>query len=106
MSLEITEDAAVLRSCFDHMFSAEFCGSKAADWSVSLACPVCVALRTTDVEESMRNNDQIFRRIVSQLQKTQPLVVLVQSSSVPTVVRDAVRSAISAIAAELGIQVN
>ena len=86
IAMEISKDNAILLSKFDSMFSANFCGCKAAEYFGEVVDSLCVVLPETDLEDTLEAHDQFFRRILAKLsacEKTEqrmPFVFLINSS--------------------------
>jgi hypothetical protein len=81
----MSDRAAFLYTAFDSMFSAKFCGSKAADFCGSTSNGLCLLMSAKDVTETLTGYDQIFRRVMKKLQAgaspVQSILFLVKSDS-------------------------
>ena len=81
----MSDRAAFLYTAFDSMFSAKFCGSKAADFCGSTSNGLCLLMSAKDVTETLTGYDQIFRRVMKKLQAgaspIQSILFLVKSDS-------------------------
>ena len=85
LCLDMSDRAAFLYTAFDSMFSAKFCGSKAADFCGSTSNGLCLLMSAKDVTETLTGYDQIFRRVMKKLQAgaspVQSILFLVKSDS-------------------------
>ena len=85
LCLDMSDRAAFLYTAFDSMFSAKFCGSKAADFCGSTSNGLCFLMSAKDVTETLTGYDQIFRRVMKKLQAgaspVQSILFLVKSDS-------------------------
>ncbi len=107
------DNAVVIRSCFDQMFSEGFCGSKSVDFSATLPCATMVVMRTEDIEESLPNFEQLFRRYMyqkanqtSNASKKDELLVVVDTSKDKMLVQSQVLSYLTALYQEVDSEVS
>lgn len=101
----MSDRAAFLYTAFDSMFSAKFCGSKAADFCGSTSNGLCFLLSAKDVTETLTGYDQIFRRVMKKLQAgaspVQNMLFFVKSDSGSAASSEALSSEIKARMSEI-----
>ena len=84
IALELSGDKAVLLSTFDSMFSASFCGCKAAEYTGLVSDAICVVVPEVDLTETLDAHDQLFRRMFAKLNSkkmSQPVPFIVVLTS-------------------------
>ena len=101
----MSDRAAFLYTAFDSMFSAKFCGSKAADFCGSTSNGLCFLLSAKDVTETLTGYDQIFRRVMKKLQAgaspVQNILFFVKSDTGSADISEALSSEIKARMSEI-----
>jgi hypothetical protein len=107
-----TADVVVLKSSFDHMFSKDFCGSKAVDFAMSLPCTTVLLIHSDNIHESMRNYEQLFRRVLQGVSRGQAVEVVLQTTMLPhsstsslNDVHDEILNSLRKTAEDLGLEV-
>ena len=65
--MDLNDRGAFLYTAFESMYSAKFCGSKAADYCGSVANCVFVLLSGKDSSETLNGYDQLFRRMLTKI---------------------------------------
>jgi hypothetical protein len=76
-----------LRSCFDHIYSSQFCGAKAADFAIALQCTTAVLMEARDsIDNIVIDNDQLLRRLLSGMTEDSILLIVVQTTEASSTV--------------------
>ena len=65
--MDLNDRGAFLYTAFESMYSAKFCGSKAADYCGSVSNCVFVLLSGKDSTETLNGYDQLFRRMLTKI---------------------------------------
>lgn len=101
-------NAIVLRSCFDHMYSNDFCGAKATDFALSLKCPTIVIMENSgSTYQSIIDNEQLMRRLLSRMNMNadSSVMIIMKTSESLSAVQEQVQSAIKVLADDMDFAV-